>query len=268
MEWKVLADVIGGAVRRLPRGRNRVAMGLQRWFPRTVHGRDGTGLVRDFALRDLLQAQWFCGVPVGLGSDILQRLQPGDWAMDVGANTGIITGQLCRAVGPSGRVTALEPLPGNASALRQLRAANGLDQLEVLEVAAGAAATRLALRVPPAENSGWASFSATWLHGDTVEVEVASLEAIVDERPGRLSFIKIDVEGYEPEVLEGARGALAEHRPVVVMEFNDPLLKDRGSSSADLLALCVSLGYTAVDEDASSESGLAGAVRDLLLIPR
>jgi FkbM family methyltransferase len=263
----VLGSALGASVRRLPRGRNRVATVLQSHSRRPVVARDGTGLLRTFELHDLLQAQWFCGVPVGLADDALRLLRPGAWVIDVGANIGIVTGQMCQAVGPLGLVTALEPLPANQHKLRRLKADNRLHQLDVRGVAAGAERARLSLRLPPRGNSGWASFSASWLGEGTVEVDVVTLDEVVAGTAGgrTVDLVKIDVEGYEFEVLEGARDLLARHRPVLVMEFNDPLLRDRGRSSLDLLEVCRSYGYDPIDAGTATAEWFEGAVRDVVL---
>jgi hypothetical protein len=58
-------------------------------------------------------------------------------AIDVGAHIGMLTVPMARAVGPSGRVDALEPVPANIEALRRTIVANGLDStVEICEVAA------------------------------------------------------------------------------------------------------------------------------------
>jgi FkbM family methyltransferase len=264
-----IGSAVGAAVRGLPRGRNRVALLLHSRGPRSCRGRDASGYLRSFDLRDLLQAQWFCGVPVGLAQEALSCLTAGSWVIDVGANVGIVTGQMCAAVGPGGRVTALEPVPANADRLRSLARDNGLAHLEVVQVAAAEAAGRQALHLPPEGNSGWGSFSASWLDSGSLEVELQPLDDLVASRRTpdhpRVDLVKVDVEGYEFEVLEGARRMLAADRPVLVIELNDPLLRDRGRSSLELLAACRELGY-----EPSSEippEWLQGAVRDMVLRP-
>jgi FkbM family methyltransferase len=266
----MIGAVAGGVVQRLPRGRNRIATLLQRRWPRVVSGRDATGLLRTFDLADLLQAQWFCGVPVGLSDEALALVREGDWVVDVGANVGIVTGQLSRAVGSSGRVTALEPVPANVARLQALKERNTLTQLDIQVLAAGARTGTETLKLPPEGNSGWASFSASWLDSGTLEVVVRPLDELIPELAAgttrRVALMKIDVEGYEFEVLEGAAAVLAEHRPALVLELNDPLLRDRGRSSADLLAACADHGYqptTPLDPAA-----LAGAVVDVVLTRR
>ena len=264
----MLGSIFSASLRGLPRGRNRVAALLQSHWHRPVEARDGTGLLRTFELQDLLQSQWFCGVQVGLADDALRLLRPGAWVLDVGANIGIVTGQMCQAVGPTGKVTAFEPLPANLEKLRRLKTDNRLHHLDIRGVAAGAERARLSLRLPPEGNSGWASFSASWLAEGTLEVDVVTVDEVVADTAGgrTVELIKVDVEGYEFEVLEGARAVLAQHRPALVMEFNDPLLRDRGRSSLDLLDACRTYGYAPVDAETATAAWFDGAVRDVVLL--
>lgn len=52
---------------------------------------------------------------------------------------------------------------------------------------------------------------------------------------GEVSFIKIDVEGFEPSVLEGAAKTLKEYNPTVMVEFNLPALRAHGFTDQDIL---------------------------------
>jgi len=75
------------------------------------------------------------------------------------------------------------------------------------------------------------------------------------------------VEGFEPQVLEGAAETLGAMRPAVMCEFNDIVLKDAGSSSAELLAIFERLGYRPSVECQAASTDMAGKVVDLLLRP-
>jgi len=93
------------------------------------------------------------------------------------------------------------------------------------------------------------------------------LDDLVAGETGRISFIKLDVEGFEPQVLLGATQTLASMRPYVMCEFNDILLRDAGSNSDQLLKVFSKLGYEPGPEFQASASNLDGRVVDLLLHP-
>src|SRR3954454_23814205 len=105
---------------RRPRGRTSLARLLVR-HPASLIYRDTLGLTRHTSLDEYLDACWFLGVDwCLLPQDVVERIPAGTTAIDAGANIGIVTGQLCRAVGPQGRVHAIEPLPANVRRLREL----------------------------------------------------------------------------------------------------------------------------------------------------
>lgn len=220
-------------------------------------------------LHDTMESQWFAGVSLGLTRDVLMRVGPGDWAIDVGANIGIVTGQLAARVGDEGHVWAIEPVPRNSECLRDVRQRNSLNMITTFDVAAGAEDGTVTLRLPPPGGSAWASVTASWINADSIAVPVRSLDSLVAEHgsQGRLALIKIDVEGYESQVLRGATETLARFRPLLQVEFNDQILRDSGSSSVDLLGEFQNAGYRTVDKESCTPERLQMRVVDLLLEP-
>jgi FkbM family methyltransferase len=265
-----LRTIVGSIARRLPRGRGRVANWLHRHpGDGPVEYVDGMGHARMADLRDAMECQWFAGVHLGLPSDALGRVGPGDWAIDIGANIGVVTGQLAARVGDSGHVWAIEPVPRNIECLRDLRERNGLKMVRTFGVALGAVDGTVTLRLPPPGHSGWASVTASWIDADEITVPVRSLDSLVAEHgsEGRLALIKIDVEGYESEVLAGATETLRRFGPLLYVEFNDVILQDAGSSSVELLGRFRDAGYRPVDRAGSTAARLRMRVVDLLLEP-
>jgi FkbM family methyltransferase len=260
--------VVGYIARRLPDGRGRAANWLGR-HPGTggVEFVDASGHRRAADLRDHMERQWFAGVKLGMPEDVLKNVLPGDWAIDIGANIGITAGQLAARVGASGHVWAIEPLPRNVSCLRDFRERNDLSMIRILDLAAGAADGTIGISYGPGFG-GWASVVASTTGGGT-RVPVRTLDGLVSEmgNDGRLSLIKIDVEGYELQVLQGATETLARFQPLLYVEFNDQLQRAQGSSSVELLRHFREAGYRPSDRVDSSPARLNMKVVDLLLEP-
>jgi FkbM family methyltransferase len=180
-------------------------------------------------------------------------------------------------VGSQGIVWAIEPVPRNVMRLQQLRDAN---ELKTLRVFAGALSNRtgtvlvktgrVLVKLPMSGNSNWASITKSWDSDRGVEVQAWRLDDLVQrERVDRpISLLKIDVEGFEPQVLEGAVNTLREMKPAVFCEFNDILLRDAGSSSGRLLAAFAELGYRPADGWVRQARKLTGRLVDLLLIAK
>lgn len=168
-----------------------------------------------------------------------QWLPPGSIMIDIGANIGDWSLPAAYAVGSLGRIIAVEPIPRMAEALRKTFGINHLVQAKVVETALSAQAGKASFSIER-ENSGGSRLGGHAASHDVIEVAVTTLDALVaQERLPRVDFIKIDVEGHEPDVLEGARETLRQWRPVLYVETGQE--GDEGRRRiADLLT---SIGY-------------------------
>jgi FkbM family methyltransferase len=114
-----------------------------------------------------------------------------------------------RDAGPSGRVVAFEPNPGNAAMIRKNACRNALS-VEVVVAAV-------------ANEDGWAAFDDSSSLGGhltragSVAVATISLDSCLG-RFGEPSMVKLDIEGGEVNALEGASRLLADVRPAVLCE--------------------------------------------------
>jgi len=216
-----------------------------------------------------MEALGFFGLG-GLPTNVLSRVNKGDWAIDAGANVGLVTAGLCHRVGPSGQVWAIEPLPRNIARLNTYREDNRLPWLRIIAGAVGATSGSVLLHLPAGGESGWASLTKSWETRGSIPVESYTLDDLVFEEAVEqpVAFCKIDVEGAEPSVLKGAQRMLEEMRPLVFCEFNDILLRDAGYSAEELLVAFEALRYRPADGFSEQAKKLSGAVVDLLLESR
>lgn len=162
-----------------------------------------------------------------------QIVRPGDLAFDIGAHAG----NRVRALAALGcRVVALEPQPDFARLLRRIFSGN--PDVTVVEAAVGSQTGHADLAISERHptvttlNSSWrlarqADPSFGGVRWDrSVRVPVTTLDALI-EQFGMPAFVKIDVEGAEPDVLAGLPRAV----PVVSFEYLP--------QSLDLVAACV-----------------------------
>jgi FkbM family methyltransferase len=164
-----------------------------------------------------------------------QMLRPGDVAADVGANIGAHTVPLARMVGPTGRVLAFEPIRLTFQLLCANVALNSLSCVDCVQAALGARDETLMLR--DLEMEGADNYGAVALEnipGD-IPTPVHRLDTVF--RHNRLRLIKIDVEGMEAGVLEGARSVISRFKPALYVE------NDRVERSRELILLLQDLGY-------------------------
>lgn len=146
-----------------------------------------------------------------------EALSPGDVVVDVGANVGNHTLFLACAVGA--RVIAVEPDARLADAVRRSAALNGVeDAVEVHACAAGAGEGEAVLREGDPANLGTRSIDRSpEAEGDRVPVR--TVDEIVGSR--LVAMLKVDVEGFEAHVLDGARRTLRRSQPRLWIECLD-----------------------------------------------
>jgi FkbM family methyltransferase len=151
-----------------------------------------------------------------------ENLHPGDVAVDVGANVGVLTFLAASVVGPAGRVIAVEPNPDNLQLLYRGIVHNGFSNVEVLPHAASNSRTVFSL-TGGTSNTHLIGARAPQDGGHFVQ------SIVLDEALGdlaRLDFVKMDIEGHEPQALEGFSRLIRRHRPVLLVEFNPRCLVD------------------------------------------
>jgi FkbM family methyltransferase len=198
-------------------------------------------------------------------------LKPGDVAIDAGAHIGFFTMQMAAAVGPRGRVYAFEPLDANADLLERSIMENQFDDRILFKRAAVGATSGSAPLTFPVEtlNSGGAYLlrdGTTPLAGNVKKnVPVVALDALDIRRPVR--FIKMDVEGAEPQVIRGAERILTDDRPLILSELHPVQLERASGVTADqFLAQLSALGYRAhAIEHGAIGAPIAHAPADVLV---
>lgn len=166
-------------------------------------------------------------------------VEPGESVCDVGANRGLFIYWLLKR---RARVLAFEPNPRLAHILRlRFPAEIAAGRVCLFETALGAAPGEAVLHVPR-DHSPLATIdgnlaAAVGVPMDEVRVPVARLDDLVT---APVSFIKLDVEGHELKVLEGARRLLLEHRPSLLVEAEE---RHRPGAVAAVRALLEPMGY-------------------------
>jgi FkbM family methyltransferase len=142
----------------------------------------------------------------------VEHAQPHWVTLDCGANVGyysILFSRLC----PSGRVYAFEPTETADMLFDNLRHCGALDKVEILRVAVGAKCGSFEESV----------FRIWGQKADRRPYPFTTIDAFVGQRQLRVDAIKIDVDSFDLEVLQGAQQTLLEQDPYVMVELNDAL---------------------------------------------
>lgn len=167
-------------------------------------------------------------------------LRSGDHFIDIGANIRMITLHGRKLVGPRGSVQSFEPNPPCATAIREHVRINGISNVAVHECALSDEPGTLVLSMT-SEHSGTATLAHVGEKATqrvAVQVKVADSEITAAPR-----LIKIDVEGFELQVLRGLRGTLTRHKPFLITELIEEHLNKAGSTAAQVKTFLAELGY-------------------------
>ena len=172
-------------------------------------------------------------------------LREGDAFLDCGAHVGLFAVLAGEAMNRRGRIVCLEPSPATADLLRANLRAHGLTDASVVQAAAWSSTT--ALQFAP-DQPGRAAFAHVAEESEAAAIAVSAVtldQVMAESATSGFTLAKIDTEGAEPEVLRGARAAVAEGRlPVVILEFNEHNLRRNGQSTHGLFDLVKQLGLS------------------------
>lgn len=146
---------------------------------------------------------------------LLALLDDGDVFYDIGANIGFFSAIAARLVGSEGHVYAFEPIPESAKVAVKNAQLNGFEQVTVVEVAVSSTNGYVSMGT---ENN----YSETYTVGSgEVQVQCVTLDNVIEDSNFRApDFIKIDVEGHEIDVIQGAAEVLRTEQPVLLIEVH------------------------------------------------
>lgn len=168
-------------------------------------------------------------------------VRPGMTVLDIGANMGAHTLSMAKIAGPEGRVIAFEPMAWAQEKLRTNIGLNSFTNIVVEKVALSNKTT-----TEPA------SFRTSWDKFDSASSGIVPEEGITfdtldnyveNHNLPALDFIKLDVDGFEFKVLEGAIKTLKQFKPMLLMELGNWTLEAHGDTLQSLIRLLESIEY-------------------------
>lgn len=171
------------------------------------------------------------------------RLIERNWHVaDVGANQGLYTLYFSRQ-SPEGRVYAFEPDPRLFSALKENVQRNGVVNVDLFNAAVASQTARLTLQAGRFNRGDNRIVPNDLASPDTVEVDAMPLDHAI--AGGRLDLLKVDVQGFEVQVLRGAERLIqANHNLVILLEFWPHGLRSAASSPEELLDILLKAGFS------------------------
>ena len=177
-----------------------------------------------------------------------ELLKPGDSVIDVGANIGYYLLMFERLIGGEGHIFCFEPEPDNLSELKRNIVNNHLNNVTLFEAAVGDKCGTTHL------SRGLNGIVCEDQEG-AIEVDLVSLDSAIEQR---LDVIKVDVEGYEGQVLKGAQGLINKFHPSLFIEVH-PFLLAEPYTTRDILDFAEE-SYADIRFYDSAVNGLLGKV--------
>ena len=187
-------------------------------------------------------------------------LSEGKTCIDVGANIGLVSLLASRWVGPTGRVISFEPSGREFARLRQHIELNPLANVEAVQSAVGNRDGTATLQVAEPHHAGHNTLEERFAYAEVTEaysetVSVVRLDDYVSANAvTKVDVIKIDVEGGEDQVIEGAQRTIARDRPALLIEVAASATAPDHQGRLGIESSLRQQGYVFVAIDAESAS--------------
>lgn len=183
----------------------------------------------------------------------LVRLHPGllrgGDALDVGANIGYTVSLLARATDPGHKVYAFEPEAFNFGILQRVAAEPRFQgKIIALQCAVGAENGTIDLWVNERHHADHRIITDQFCSRDSgmtgISVPLVSIDCFLERNPGPVSFVKIDVQGYELPVCQGMKATLEKNPDItVVLEYAPSAMRELGFDPSQLIRFLVERGF-------------------------
>lgn len=172
-------------------------------------------------------------------------LKPGDTVIDIGANIGAYSLFCSRLVGKKGQVIALELIPSTYKSLSENILLNSASNIFPINKGAGRTNEEKTINILSPDLHAHNSLGLTADTDDVAEVSITTIDSLTDqEELGRIQLMKIDVEGFEDEVLLGAAESLLNNKIThIQFEISKKPLEEAGKKSSDIFNILANFKY-------------------------
>lgn len=195
---------------------------------------------------------------------LMEHIRTGDVILDIGANIGYYTLLFARAVGPNGHVFAFEPDPSNLQLLQRNISNNGYGNVTICPVAVSDTCGPHRLYKSRTHGGTHRIYTSTACAG-YIEINSTSLDKWYESYGGRISLIKMDIEGAEPLAIRSA-AALIRRNPQAILftEFYPTALREAGTDPQTYLDQLALLGFRVYQVDQKTQQVRPATIGSLL----
>jgi FkbM family methyltransferase len=171
--------------------------------------------------------------------------------LDIGAHYGLFTLAALRYGGPGARAITVEPSAEASRILRiNVELSGAKERVVILQAAAGAQDGEVAmLTTGPNAAHYMIGVDAGTSRPDVSRIRQLAVASIVARAGIVPTHVKIDVEGFEEDVISGGAGVFRECRPVILLELHGQLVRQRDRNPRAVLEQLIALGYSRFERD-------------------
>lgn len=190
---------------------------------------------------DIVDWHVYFGIKEVAKEKLYSLINEGDIVLDIGTNNADVAMKMARLTGPTGKVFGFEPHIENYNRAQKNLQLNSFSNISISNIGLGTTKESSWIKNVDEFNAGMNRISS---QGD-FQIEIDTLDNLVGTKlPDRIDLIKIDVEGFELRVLEGAIKYLTEHNPVLFIELDNYNLLEQSDSAKALISFLEDQRYT------------------------
>jgi FkbM family methyltransferase len=213
---------------------------------------DRNGFHYRLDISDYMQWLIYFGIRAEPREVLYSLIKPGMTILDIGANIGETAMAFSKLTGENGKVISFEPDPETFGRLTEHLTLNGCKNVIAINKGLGNAESEMVLE--SGENNSGGNRIATGKEKNGKKIQITTLDKSISElNIPKIDFIKIDVEGYEYHVLQGAEKTIEQSKPVFFIEVVDDYLKAQSSSAELLVSFLTAKNYKLKNANDGSE---------------
>lgn len=213
--------------------------------------RNINGINYELYLNQWMEYALFFGIKNEDKTVLYKKVKPGFVILDIGVNFGETLLNFAKLTGENGKVYGFEPMPAIYKKCLNNVSLNTFKNIVLENFALSDTNENLVVNDPLNGNSG-GTYVSKLSSDNTNQITINSVtldDYVLQNGIDQIDFIKIDVEGYETNVVKGAIETIKKFRPLLYIEVCDENLKRSGSSSKELIQLLKNLNYTVKKSD-------------------
>ena len=193
----------------------------------------------------------------------LDRIEPlissNDVVFDIGANIGVVTNWFAHRCQ---HVHAFEPHPDNFDKIKSQQKLRNMNNITLHDIALGKDVSRMQLHVKEFHGHHSLGDVVSSQTVDNIEVNVRTVDGISEElKIDKINFMKIDVEGFESDVLRGASSFLENKKiDYILFELQETILHSINRTSQEVFEIIFDAGYQIIDLNGNSIIDSTGTI--------